>query len=99
MSRLSEAYRRNRGRLHPPTNPLESLEDKVEKACNEGAEKIASTYLSNRPSGDYDDCVVLATAGAIAAGTAISNGAGAAYAATLGPPAARMVCRRIFPEQ
>ncbi|MGE7191749.1 hypothetical protein [Lysinibacillus fusiformis] len=92
------------GRLIPRNtgrnlNPLNGLKEKVKSECEIKADSIASTYLSKHPNGDFDDCVDLATAGAIAAATAYAGPGGTAFSASFAPPAARMACRRIFPEQ
>ncbi|MED0963287.1 hypothetical protein [Bacillus paramycoides] len=95
MSWLSDAVKRN---IPPDLNPFDNLAEDVKKAITDAAENAATSYQSEKPNGDFDDCVIIASAAAAAAGAAIGGIAGAAVGAGTGLPAARIACRRIFPE-
>lgn len=95
MSWLSETIRRN---IPEDLNPFDDFSEKVKETIKNAAEGAANSYQSAHPNGDYDDCVIIAAAAAAAAGAAIGGVAGAAIGAGTGLPAARIACRRIFPE-
>lgn len=72
--------------------------DQQEK-FNEIAGSLAVAYKEERgESGDFNDCVVVVAAGCAAAGASYGGPVGAALGAGAGVPAARLACRRVFPE-
>ncbi|MBB6622552.1 hypothetical protein H7E67_03830 [Clostridium gasigenes] len=80
-------------------NPLEILEDSVMEKIHDVVDDLAQQYKENQgESGNFDDCVLVAASGCAAAGSAVGGPAGAAIGAAGGLPAARLVCRRLFPE-
>jgi len=95
MSWLSDTVKRN---IPADLNPLDNLDEKFKKAVTDAAENAATLYQSERPNGDYDDCVVIAAAAAASGGAAMGGVLGAAVGVGSGLPAARIACRRIFPQ-
>ncbi|NOJ73898.1 hypothetical protein [Paenibacillus alvei] len=79
-------------------NPFEALTDGLKKEYEKISNELAAQYQGEHPNGDFDDCVVIVAAGCAAAGAAAGGPLGAAVGAAGGVPAARIACRRIFPE-
>lgn len=92
MSWLSEAVK-------AVEETISDLGESVTDGIQDMADDLAAQYQSNHSGGDYDDCVTVVAAGCAAAGAVVGGGPiGAAIGAAGGVPAARMACRRIFPE-
>lgn len=71
-------------------NPLDAVNDAVKNKANELANSAKS---QNR---DYDDCVIIVTAGLAAWGSSMGGPYGAAIGGAAGVAASRMACRRAF---
>jgi hypothetical protein len=92
MSWLSEAVK-------AVEEAVSGLGESVTDGVQNMADDLAAQYQSNHGGGDYDDCVMIVAAGCAAGGAVIGGGPiGAAIGAAGGVPAARIACRRIFPE-
>lgn len=79
--------------------PIKLPKDSKKEAQSQ-ANKFADRYKVEKDNkGDFDDCVVVVAAACAAVGAAYGGVAGAALGAGAGVPAARLACRRVFPQK